>query len=71
MAREDEARRHGQEPARAAEAPLTFHQRMLAEIEAALCAKDPAIAAAHVRRANDHARCCAGGRDRPGFRRVA
>jgi hypothetical protein len=36
--------------------PLTLHQRMLAEIEAALCASDPITAAMHVRRANSYAR---------------
>jgi hypothetical protein len=47
---------------RAGERPLTFHQQMLAEIEAALCAEDPATAAMHVKLANGHARRC---RDEP------
>jgi hypothetical protein len=46
---------------------LTIHQRMMAEIEAALCARDPAAAAAHVRLANDYARRCA----EPAGRRAA
>ena len=39
-------------------AHLTIHQRMIAEIEAALCATDPAVAAVHVRVANMLARRC-------------
>lgn len=39
-----------------AAARLTVHQQMIAEIEAALCATDPAVATIHVRLANGHAR---------------
>ena len=35
---------------------LTLHQRMLNEIEAALCSDEPATAAAHVKLATDYAR---------------
>ena len=35
---------------------LTLHQRMLNEIEAALCSDEPATVAAHVKLATDYAR---------------
>ena len=35
---------------------LTIHQRMLNEIEAALCSDEPATVAAHVKLATDYAR---------------
>lgn len=68
MARADRFGSAGSGFGAAAPTAFTFHQQMLAEIEAALCARDPGTACVHIKLANDYARRCSrmtDGTDRP------